>query len=347
MTATQALASEHPGLPSEMVRSTFPGVAPATEKNGSAPRLTATLGNPVPDGLEALAITAADGTRLRAAKLIVPRTRGTVVIAGGRGDFIERYFETIRDLTKRGFSIAAFDFRGQGGSERPYKNPYRSYLSSFAEYDDDLTAVMTKLVLPDCPPPYLALGHSTGANVILRALRTRTWFERAVLTAPLLGIDAGAWPLPVAKLLTHVMCLTGFGWVFLPGHLKKPLTNKGYDGNPFTSCRIRFARDTVTLERRPDLGVGGPSFSWLRAALRSMRELQALKGPDALRAPVLIVAAGQDRVVLTEAARQFARRVPTVSFVTIEESRHEISCETESVRAQLLAAFDAFTAERR
>jgi lysophospholipase len=347
MTATHGLAQAARGMMREASQSTFPGAKNVAADADFAMRLAPTLGNPIPDGLESLTVTARDGIRLRAAKLIVPRTRGTVVIAGGRGDFIERYFETIRDLTKRGFSVAAFDFRGQGGSQRPHKNPYRSRMSSFAEYDDDLTTVMTKLVLPDCPPPYLALGHSTGANVVLRALRTRTWFERAVLTSPLLGVDTGAWPMPVAKLLTHVMCLTGFGWVFLPGHLKRPLTGKGYDGNPFTSCRARFARDTATLELRPDLGVGGPSFSWLRAALRSMRELEALNGPDALRAPVLIIAAGQDRVVLTEAARQFARRVSNVSFVTIEESRHEISCETDSIRAQFLAAFDAFTAERR
>jgi lysophospholipase len=306
-----------------------------------------TAGNPVPEGLTAASIVSADGTRLRAASLIVPRSRATVVIAGGRGDFIERYFETIRDLVRRGFSVAIFDFRGQGGSERPYRNVYRSRLSSFAEYDDDLAAVMTKMVLPDCPPPYLALGHSTGANVILRALRTRTWFERAVLTSPLLGVDAGAWPMPIAKALAFLMCWTGFGWAFLPGHLKKPLTSKGFEGNPFTSDRGRFDRDTATLEARPGLGVGGPSFSWLRAALKSMKELDALEGPEALRAPVLIVAAGHDRVVRTEAAREFARRVPTVSFVAIEESRHEIVCETDWIRAQFLAAFDAFMAERR
>jgi lysophospholipase len=129
--------------------------------------------------------------------------------------------------------------------------------------------------------------------------------------------------------------------------VKRPLTTKGFPGNPFTSDRSRFARDAAILELRPGLGVGGPSFSWLRAALKSMDELQALKGADALRAPVLIVAAGRDTVVLTEATRQFARRVPTVSFVAIEEARHEIVCETDSVRAQFLAAFDAFTAERR
>jgi lysophospholipase len=309
--------------------------------------LVGTAGNQIPDGLEATAIVSSDGTRLRAAKLVVPRTRGTVVIAGGRGDFIERYFETIRDLTRRGYSTAIFDFRGQGGSDRPYKNAYRSRLSSFAEYDDDLASVMTKLVLPDCPPPYLALGHSTGANVVLRALRSRTWFERAVLTSPLLGVETGAWPKPVARMLIFAACASGLGWMFLPGFPKKPLTTKGYAGNPFTSDRGRFSRDAAILELRPELGVGGPSFSWLKAAMRSMKELEALKGPDALRAPVMIIAAGQDHVVMTDAARQFARRVPTVSFLVIEESRHEIVCETDSIRAQFLAAFDAFTAERR
>jgi lysophospholipase len=61
-----------------------------------------------------------------------------------------------------------------------------------------------------------------------------------------------------------------------------------------------------------------------------------------LRAPVLIVAAGLDQVVDTEAIREFARRVPGVSLVFIREAMHEILTEGDAVRGQFLAAFDAF-----
>jgi hypothetical protein len=60
-----------------------------------------------------------DGVRLRyAVSPGLPGGRGTVCILPGRADFIERYFETIRDLQARGYAVAILDWRGQGGSDR-------------------------------------------------------------------------------------------------------------------------------------------------------------------------------------------------------------------------------------
>jgi hypothetical protein len=44
--------------------------------------------------------------------------KGTVVLLQGRSECIEKYFETINDLTARGLWVATFDWRGQAGSDR-------------------------------------------------------------------------------------------------------------------------------------------------------------------------------------------------------------------------------------
>jgi len=44
--------------------------------------------------------------------------KGTVCVFGGRGEFIEKYFETIGELRRRGFAVATMDWRGQGRSSR-------------------------------------------------------------------------------------------------------------------------------------------------------------------------------------------------------------------------------------
>jgi lysophospholipase len=81
-------------------------------------------GNELPDGMVAGSITAADGTVLRYATCPGPRVgRGTMCIFQGRGDFIERYFETIKDLQSRGFDVAILDWRNQGGSDRRCPTP--------------------------------------------------------------------------------------------------------------------------------------------------------------------------------------------------------------------------------
>lgn len=305
--------------------------------------LTPLPGNGLPEGLVATLVTAKDGRKLRAAYAVPNSPKGTVVLVCGRGDFIERWFETIADFVRRGFAVATFDFRGQGGSERAYEDRYRDGLKTFSEYDDDFTSFMMQVVLPDCPPPFYAIGHSTGGLVLLRALTKRTWFERAVLSAPLIGVDTGFWPLSVVRLLCAVAPKVGMGRLFLPGQSKRPIAPQNFPGNNLTSDQRRFHQATTTLAQQPDLGVGGPTFSWLNAALHALRQMNAFGKSMVFRSPILIVAAGRDRIVDNEATRRFCAAATGVSLAVIPEARHEILFERDSIREQFFAAFDAFT----
>ncbi|CAN5475983.1 alpha/beta hydrolase [soil metagenome] len=290
----------------------------------------------MPAGLVASIVTTSDGRELRAAQLVRPQSRGTVVIAPGRGDFIERWFETIGDLARRNYAVAVFDFRGQGGSER-------QGLRHFSEYDADLYAVMTRLVLTDCPPPYYALGHSTGGLIVLRALQRHPWFERAVLSAPLLGIHTGAWPMPVLRIASALMPSIGLGRVILPGQGRRPLGASQFKGNRLTADKRRYLRSTSQLEANAELGVGGPDFAWLRAGLGAIEGRDRVtKSNQRFLAPVLIVGAGRDQVVLTEAQHGLARLVSGVACVVIPDARHEILHEGDAIREQFFAAFDSF-----
>lgn len=295
--------------------------------------------NPLPPGAEGLELVTRDGLRLRAMRAVPPGARGTFVVLGGRGDFMERYFETARDLMARGFAVAAVDMRGQGGSERPRRQPFRDRTRSFAGFDEDVRTLMDDLVIPSCPPPYLALGHSTGAHVLLRVLRQHAWFERAVLVSPLIEILYGPWPKPMATLLVNAMWLAGLSDRFLPGVRKMPMGRDDFPDNPLTSDRRRWNRDSATLEIAPQLGLGGPTFGWLRAARKSIAGIDRMNKP---KAPVLIVAAGADRVVGNEGIRRLARRVPGVALTFIPDSLHEILGERDEVRRQFLAALDSF-----
>ena len=61
----------------------------------------------------------------------VVEPRGTVAILGGRGEFIEKYFEVAEDLLSRGLAVATMDWRGQGGSERPLRNARKGHVDDF------------------------------------------------------------------------------------------------------------------------------------------------------------------------------------------------------------------------
>ena len=56
--------------------------------------------------------------------------------------------------------------------------------------------------------------------------------------------------------------------------------------------------------------------------------------------PVSIVSAGDDRLVDTEMHAAIARRLPRCEHVTIAGARHEITMETDAIRAQFWNAFD-------
>ena len=76
--------------------------------------------NPVPSGGVCGTFESFDGARLRYAVWQASRgpKAGTVCLFGGRTEFIEKYFEVVADLRRRGFAVATMDWRGQGGSAR-------------------------------------------------------------------------------------------------------------------------------------------------------------------------------------------------------------------------------------
>ena len=133
-----------------------------------------------------------DGVVLRFARFAPPPGRkGTLCVFPGRAEFIEKYFEVVRDARARGFAVAILDWRGQGLSERALSNARKGHVFDFSEYDRDLESFVKEIVLPDCPPPLFALGHSMGAAVVIRsAQHGRRWFDRIVLTGPM--INSGA-----------------------------------------------------------------------------------------------------------------------------------------------------------
>ena len=154
--------------------------------------------NPVPENVVTGTIRTPDGAELRFARWAPPAGRkGTVCVFPGRGEMIEKYFETVRDLRDRGFAVAMIDWRGQGHSSRRLRDPRKGYVRDFRDYEVDVETFVQQVVLPDCPPPHFALAHSMGGAVMLRVAHAgKRWFDRMVLTAPMIDLPGHrtAWP---------------------------------------------------------------------------------------------------------------------------------------------------------
>lgn len=300
--------------------------------------------NQIPEHGESGYLEADDGVLLRYAHWRPPygQTRGTICVFHGRGEFIEKYFEVVSNLTARGFAVATMDWRGQGGSDRLLNNPRKGHVRSFVDYDRDLVAFMQDVVLPDCPPPYFALAHSMGGNIILRSLARGTWFDRVVCVAPMVALRAPLVPWPVAAPLVTAARWLGAGRLYIPGGSDKALETQPFRNNPLTGDRRRFERTLAILAAHPHLAIGSPTIGWVAAAVRAMAKLQRAEFRTDAKIPVLIAAAAFDRVVSNIAIGELVNRLPAGANVFLDEAHHEVLMERDIIREQFWAAFDAF-----
>ena len=150
--------------------------------------------NPVPDGATADWLVASDRTRFRVARFHPSSpSKGTVVLLNGRTEFIEKYFEVVRDLLAKNYAVATLDWRGQGLSDRALDNPHKGHVEDFDHFVSDLRQAVVDVIEPNCPGPYRMLCHSMGGNIGMRYLGEHPdTFESAVFSAPMWGIGKHA-----------------------------------------------------------------------------------------------------------------------------------------------------------
>ena len=303
-------------------------------------QLYETPANPMPANAEAGYFVAPDGKRLRYARFAAEGRplQGTVVIIPGRNECIEKYFETIGDLSRRGFGSAIFDLRGQGGSDRLVANPRRGHVSDFADYVGDVEPFFQDVVLPDCRGPYYLLAHSTGALVaLLSASRLVNRVQRMMLLSPLLGLYPEPLSMANAGRLSSFLHAVGLGQVPMASAHTLPFAQ-----NVLTSDPERYTRKLGIYKHYPELGIGAPSASWVRAACNAIARVSDERFMTKMGLPTLIVAAGMDKVVDSRATENYVRRLRVGSLLTIDGARHELLQEADYFREQVLAAFDAF-----
>ncbi len=285
--------------------------------------------------------TAPDGARIRTG-LWPARTgsrRGRVLLLHGRREFIEKYEEVIGELAARGFDVHTFDWRGQGLSERMLADRERGHIDSYETFLSDLDWFQSVAGNGEAGGWTVVLAHSMGGHVATRALlEGRLAADRVVLSAPMID-------LPFSRLLRPFagpIAAAGFAERYLPGAGGYDAGAVRFDGNALTSDPDRFRRMHAWIDRNPDLALGGPTWGWLAASLRSIAALRRLSQTAGRTVPVLVCGAEADRVVSVEAQRALCRRLPDFEFTGIPESRHEPLFAQDSIRRRLWAAFDAF-----
>ena len=299
--------------------------------------------DPVPNGAVSEWLTAADRTRFRVARFAPPNTsRGTVVVLNGRTEFIEKYFEVIRNLHERDYTVATLDWRGQGMSDRPLASRHKGHVENFDLYVSDLRQTMVEFVEPNCPAPYRLLCHSMGGNIGMRYLgEFPDSCESAVFSAPMWGIGKFARTPKLLRLVGGATNVLRLGTSYIPGGGDYSESDRKFEGNVLTHDPERFARFVAQVKAQPQLELGAPTFGWARQGIISMETIHAPGFPEAIHTPIRVCTASAESLVSVEAQRIVANRLPNGEQVIIEGAKHELLMEIDDYRDQIFAVFDA------
>nr|WP_321508641.1 alpha/beta hydrolase [uncultured Celeribacter sp.] len=288
-----------------------------------------------PEGGQAYWLTASDGVRIRAG--LWPYhgdtpCKGTVFILPGRTECIEKYGRGAVDLAARGFASLAIDWRGQGLADRLLAQRSIGHVGHFPDYQRDLEAVIALAESHDMPKPWFLIGHSMGGAIGVRALIEGKPFSAAAFSAPMWGIGLRPLQKAMLRFLTPFLKLLGLENAHAPG--TKPesyMVWHGFEDNLLTSDRETFDHITRQVVKQPDLSLGGPSSHWVTEAIAENDWARQQQIPDV---PTLCFLGAEEKIVDTQAVKDFANAWDSCELIVIRGARHEIPMETPAIRAQ-------------
>lgn len=287
---------------------------------------------------------AADGWALRTAVWGRPSSSGTLVFLNGRGDFIEKYAETCRYWAAAGYRILTWDWRGQGLSGRLFNDKIHAHLTSFDPLVADACALLRDPAYAMLPRPWFLAGHSMGGHLALRLLHDMPdVFSKAVLLAPMLGMNTGPVSPRLARRFIRMMIAAGQGRRFALGQTPYgAVTRSGFRQQRLTSDVARFRQEAEAIDANPALAVGGVTFGWVEAALQSIELVSAPGYLEAIRTPVLTLLAGREQIVDAAAAETLLARLGNGNTSWIDGAAHELLRERDSLRQDVLARIGQF-----
>ena len=255
---------------------------------------------------------------------------------------MEKYTETIGELIERGFDVYSLDWRGQGLSTRMLADRHKGFIEDFDVYLNDLKLFVSNRVIPNAIGPVMILAHSMGGHMALRFIHDHPGMaDRMVLTAPMIDIFGSSLTRWGARFISRAANKAGFNRSYVFGSGID--TDEKFEGNNLTSDPVRFMATAKKIEENPDLALGGVTFGWVSAALKSIDILRNPGFAEQIRTPILMISAGEDRIVSNTAQKKICSLLPNCRFMEIPGARHEILVETDAVRSVFWHEFDRFT----
>lgn len=263
--------------------------------------------------------------------------KGAVTILHGFSDGIYKYRETIFYLLNMGYDCLIYEHRGHGRSVRQLDDPSCIHIDDFDSYVEDLNDICKEVLsIRSAGLPWYLYGHSMGGCIAaLFCEKHCSVFEKLILACPMTAIRLSL-PLKIlGPAAASFMCHTGKAEKTVSFNQKEP----SFKTSNATS-RERWEYYRTIRESNILLKQDGPTWSWVAAAFRAMRQLA--DNAEKIQIPSLVLLAEKETMVDNSSIMRFASKLADAHLVTLEGTKHEICLSCRDSLLKYYTALDDF-----
>lgn len=274
------------------------------------------------------------GQEICCERYLADEPRGIILISHGFTDSAGKYAEIIYYFLREGYHVYIPEHCGHGRSYRLTDDPSLVHIDKYERYIEDFLAV-ARLIRKNAniisaaaaTLPLYIFAHSMGGGIAAAAAaRKPEFFDKVILTAPMIRPLTGSVPYHLAAAITAFNCKIGKEQDYVAG--QKPYSGPEDFAYSASLSRPRFEYCQKIKSSDPLCWTSAASNGWLNAAICLSREL-TLCSWKAAGFPMLILQAEQDSFVSADAQNMFARlrnrkNPGSTVLKQIPGSKHEI-----------------------
>jgi alpha-beta hydrolase superfamily lysophospholipase len=274
----------------------------------------------------------------------------TLLIIPGYTATLEMYGEHIDLLAERGFHVVGIDLRGQGGSERYFKEqPEKLWVEDFSIYSNDLALFIQS---QDYGPErtVIPVAISFGGHVALRLGAEHSgMIDGLVLLAPAIEPKAGKYEFDQALKLMNGMRKMGLSKRYVLGGSDWKPVGQDYSvaGIEWCSSEAKrlFLRDAI-FTNNPELRVGDATNQWGAEFFESSQYIRQSGILEIIEIPVLMFSADQDDFVSTATNEVVCEEaLANCKNIGYPGTGHCLTQETDNVVFDILTKIESFALE--
>ena len=296
-----------------------------------------------PEGINSIFIPMKDGLKIR---LIYwnysnqkHEAKGTILLQQGHNEFIEKYYETIQDFLNRKYNVIAFDWRGQGISERMINDNRKQYIEDFELHNQDLKFIIDNIIIDNFTKPLIGIGHSMGGCILLYFLKeNEKQLDKVILSAPMLGFRSEKFLMPMIEFFSLFLPKKSF----FPGSKPNYGKETPFKGNDLTTDRKRYKRTQKMVRLKKDIRLWGITIAWVKAVKKILLYMRQEGWAETIKSKILFINSLNDKVVSSKYISIMSKRLNNSKMVYFKNAEHELFMESDNNRKKLWESIDLF-----